>query len=83
MSKEQILDAIANYCQNKQLIFQVIVRDTEAHIYANRQVEDDVDYFQLCKTKIRFICQNIGRSITYNCGKKKAVCREINSDRFI
>ena len=47
MSEEQILKAIANYCRNERLIFQVIVRDTQIHIYVNRQAEDEIDYSQL------------------------------------
>ena len=47
MSEEQILNAIANYCQNDRLVFQVIVRDIQAHIYINRQSGDRLDYSQL------------------------------------
>lgn len=47
MSEERILGAIANYYQDDRLIFQVIVRDTQAHIYINRQAEDEIDYSQV------------------------------------
>ena len=47
MNEEQILNAIANYCQDERLVFQAIVQSFEVHIYINRQAEDEIDYFQL------------------------------------
>ena len=56
MRVEQILNAIANYCQDEQLIFQVIVRDTEAHVYINRQTEAEIDHFELKDNIVTAVC---------------------------
>lgn len=47
MSEEQILNAIAEACQDKQLRFQVIIQDTTLHIYINRPTQESLDYQQL------------------------------------
>ena len=47
MSEEQILNAITNYCQDDNIVFQIITQDTKLYIYINRETEDSIDYKNL------------------------------------
>lgn len=47
MSEEQIINAIANACQDDTLCFQVIIDDSTLHIYINRQDFAEPNYQQL------------------------------------
>ena len=51
MSEEQIINAIANACEDETLYFQVIIADSTLHIYINRQDLAEPNYQQL-KEKI-------------------------------
>ena len=51
MSEEQIINAIANACEDDTLCFQVIIDDSTLHIYINRQDFAEPNYQQL-KEKI-------------------------------
>ena len=43
MSEAKIVRAIANFCQDRTLDFQIIIQDRTLHVYINRQ-NDDLDY---------------------------------------
>ena len=51
MSKEQIINAIANACQDDRLHFQIIIQDSKLHIYINRPIQVELNYQQI-KEKI-------------------------------
>ena len=51
MNKQQIINAIADACQDKSLRFQVIIQDSALHIYINRPTVAQLNYQQL-KQKI-------------------------------
>lgn len=50
-SEQQIIDAIANACEDEQLRFQIIIQDTTLHVYINRPTQASLDYHTL-KQKI-------------------------------
>jgi hypothetical protein len=51
MNEQQILNAIADACQDESLRFQVIIQDSTLHIYINRPTVAQLNYQQL-KQKI-------------------------------
>lgn len=51
MNEQQILNAIADACQDESLRFQIIIQDNELHIYINRPTVAQLNYQQL-KQKI-------------------------------
>jgi hypothetical protein len=51
MSKEQIINAIANACEDDRLHFQIIIQDSTLHIYINRPIQVELNYQQI-KEKI-------------------------------
>ena len=51
MNEQQIINAIADACQDESLRFQVIIQDSALHIYINRPTVAQLDYQQL-KQKI-------------------------------
>ena len=53
MNESQILNAIANVCEDDTLRFQVIIQDSTLHIYINRPTTAELDYQHL-KQRINF-----------------------------
>lgn len=51
MTEEQIINAIANACDDESLHFQVIIQDDILHVYINRPREAELNYQDL-KSKI-------------------------------
>jgi hypothetical protein len=51
MTNEQILNAIANVCEDDSLRFQIILQDKILHVYINRPTQAELDYDDL-KSKI-------------------------------
>jgi hypothetical protein len=51
MTEEQILNAIANACEDNTLRFQIIIHDKILHVYINRPTQVELDYQEL-KSKI-------------------------------
>lgn len=51
MTEEQILNAIANACEDSTLRFQIIIQDGKLHVYINRPTKADLNYQEL-KSKI-------------------------------
>lgn len=51
MTEEQILNAIANVCEDDTLRFQIIIQDERLHVYINRPTQAELDYQNL-KSKI-------------------------------
>lgn len=52
MTEEQILNAIADACEDSSLRFQIIIQDRTLHVYINRPTPAELDYPQL-KSKIQ------------------------------
>ena len=53
MNESQILNAIANVCEDDTLRFQVIIQDSTLHIYINRPTTAELNYQHL-KQRINF-----------------------------
>jgi hypothetical protein len=51
MTEEQILNAIANICEDDTLRFQIIIQEKRLHVYINRPTQAELDYQDL-KSKI-------------------------------
>lgn len=51
MTEEQILNAIANVCEDDSLRFQIIIHEEILHVYINRPTQAALDY-QTLKSKI-------------------------------
>jgi hypothetical protein len=51
MTEEQILNAIANICEDDTLHFQIIIQEERLHVYINRPTQAELDYQDL-KSKI-------------------------------
>jgi hypothetical protein len=51
MTEEQILNAIANICEDDTLRFQIIIQEERLHVYINRPTQAELDYQDL-KSKI-------------------------------
>ncbi|MFM2310890.1 MAG: hypothetical protein RLZZ04_166 [Cyanobacteriota bacterium] len=51
MTEEQILNAIANVCEDDTLRFQIIIQDERLHVYINRPTQAELNYQNL-KSKI-------------------------------
>lgn len=47
MTEEQILNAIADACEDDTLRFQIIIQNSTLHIYINRPTQAKLDYPQL------------------------------------
>ncbi len=58
MSEEQILNAITKYCQDDNIVFQIITQNTKLYIYINRETEDNIDYEKL-KNNILLAISNL------------------------
>ena len=46
-SEEQIINAIADACEDARLRFQIIIQDSTLHVYINRPTKANLDYQQL------------------------------------
>ena len=57
MTEEQILNAIANACEDDTLRFQIIIQDGTLHVYINRPTQVALDY-QSLESKIRGAINN-------------------------
>ncbi len=57
-SEEQIINAIADACEDDQLRFQIIIQNNTLHVYINRSAKADLDYQQL-KHQIYGVISNL------------------------
>lgn len=44
MREEQILDEIQDYYKDDSLVFQIIIQDSDFHIYINREAGSYINY---------------------------------------
>lgn len=58
MNESEIINAIANACEDDRLRFQIIIQDSTLYIYINRPTPAELDYQQL-KQRITFTIINL------------------------